>query len=102
VELKNIRAAAGGDLPDPRSDYGVRIHYGLSGDPTEAHRFRVTLPPKTGKDLPYSLFTRRKKERFDFDGESGKTVYFCLQYETPSGGEQGKGPFGPILSAVIP
>jgi hypothetical protein len=102
VELRNIRPVAGGTPPDPRSDYGVRIHYGLSGDPTETHRFRVTGTPKTGRDLPDSLFTRRQKERFDFDGESGKTVYFCLQYERPTGGEEGKGPFGPILSAVIP
>jgi hypothetical protein len=102
VDLKNIRAAAGGEAPDPRSDYGVRIHYGLSGEPTEAHRFRVAGVPKTGRDLPESLFTRRQKERFDFDGESGNRVYFCLQYETPSGGESGKGPFGPIFSAVIP
>jgi hypothetical protein len=102
VELRNIRPVSSGTAPDHRSDYGVRIYFGLSGDPTEAHRFRVTGVPKTGKDLPESLFTRRKKERFDFDGESGKTVYFCLQYENPSGGQAGKGPFGPILSAVIP
>ena len=102
VELRNIRPVEGGIIPDPRSDYGVRIFYGLSGDPTENHRFRVTGVPKTGKDLPESLFTRRKRELFDFDGESGKTVYFCLQYEIPRGGQEGKGPFGPILFAVIP
>jgi hypothetical protein len=99
VELRSIRPVAGGAAPDTRGDYGVRIYYGLSGDPTEAHRFRVTGTPKTGKDLPESLFTRRKKERFDFDGESGKTVYFCLRYENPAGKA---GPFGPILSVVIP
>jgi hypothetical protein len=102
VELRNIRPVAGGIPPDPRSNYGVRIFYGLSGEPTEAHRFRVTGLPATGKDLPESLFTRRKRELFDFDGESGRTVYFCLQYEIPSGGREGTGPFGPILSAVIP
>jgi hypothetical protein len=102
VELRNIRPVAGGTAPDLRSDYGVRIHYGLTGEPTEAYRFRVTGTPKTGKDLPKSLFTRRKRERFDFDGESGQRVYFCLQYENPTGGEKGKGPFGPMLSAIIP
>ena len=90
---------AGGNAPDPRSDYGVRIYYGLTGEPTEAYRFRVTGTPKIGTDLPKSIFTRRKKERFDFEGESGKTVYFCLQYENPRGDV---GPFGPMLSAVIP
>jgi hypothetical protein len=102
VELRNIRPVSGGTIPDVRSDYGVRIFYGLSGEPTEAHRFRAPDTPKSGRDLPESLFTRRKKELFDFDGESGRTVYFCLQYERPSGGQEGKGPFGPILKAVIP
>jgi hypothetical protein len=63
------------------------------------YQFRVGAPPRTGSDLPYSVFTRKKKQRFDFDGESGTTVYFCLRYENPTGKA---GPFGPILSAVIP
>jgi hypothetical protein len=71
----------------------------LSGESTEKNRFRVNEAPKSGWDLPNSVFTRRKKERFDFDGESGNRVYFCLKYEIPSGGE---GSFGPILTAVIP
>ena len=82
-----------------RNDYDVRIYFGFSGEPTEAHRFRVTGTPKTGKDLPESLFTRRKKERFDFDGESGKTAYFCLRYENPI---DKAGSFDPMLSAVVP
>ena len=98
VELRKIRPLAGTE-PDPRSNYGVRIHWGLAGEPTEMNRFRVTGTPKSGRDLPNSVFTRRKKERFDFDGESGNRVYFCLKYEIPAGGE---GSFGPILSAVIP
>jgi hypothetical protein len=98
VELTKIRAVDGA-APDERSDYGVRIYYGFSGPPSEKHPFRVTAAPKTGRDLPYSIFTRRRKERFDFDGESGNTVYFCLRYENPKGQA---GPFGPILSAVIP
>jgi hypothetical protein len=98
VELIKIRPI-GGPPPDPRSDHGVRIYWGLGGEPTEMNKFRVTGTPKTGRDLPNSLFTRRKKERFDFDGESGNRVYFCLKYETASGKE---GSFGPILTAVIP
>jgi hypothetical protein len=98
VELRKIRPMEGTE-PDPRSEYGVRICWGLGGETTEAEKFRVTGTPKSGKDLPHSLFTRRKKERFDFDGESGNRVYFCLRYENPSGGE---GSFGPILTAVIP
>jgi hypothetical protein len=84
------------------SDRGVRIFYGLSGEPTDTFRFRVKGPPKKGSDLPYSIFTRRKKERFDFEGESGSRVYFCLRYENSKGGKEGEGPFGPVLSAIIP
>jgi hypothetical protein len=89
-------------LPDARSDYGVQIYYGLSGPPRKAFRFLVAKAPKSSKDLPYSVFTGRKKKRFDFDEESGNTVYFCLRYENAKGDKEGEGPFGPILSAVIP
>ncbi|MDR2184098.1 MAG: hypothetical protein LBO80_00295 [Treponema sp.] len=98
VELRNIRPVSG-TAPDPRSDYGVRIYYGFSGPASARFPFRVTGVPKTGADLPYSIFTRRKKERFDFDGESGNTVYFCLRYENSKGEA---GPFGPVFSAVVP
>jgi hypothetical protein len=102
VELQNIRPVAAAGDPNPRGGYGVRIYYGLSGPPTDTYRFRVNEPPAKGSDLPYSLFTRRKKERFDFDGESGNRVYFCLRYENAKGGKEGEGPFGPILTAIIP
>jgi hypothetical protein len=68
---------------------------------TEA-KSRIAAAPQTGDDLPHSVFTRRKRHRFDFDGNSGKTVYFCLRYENGKGGEEGESPFGPILRAVIP
>jgi hypothetical protein len=55
-----------------------------------------------GKDLPHSTFTHRKRFRFDFEGDSGQTVYFCLRYENEKGGNDGEGPFGPIMSAIIP
>jgi hypothetical protein len=99
VELKQIRPVAGGNPPDERSDYGVRIFWGFGGPGEGPHKFRVTAPPQTGSDMPYSTFTRKKKELFDFEGESGNLVYFCLRYENPSGGE---GPFGPVMKAYIP
>ncbi|MDR1862372.1 MAG: hypothetical protein LBQ67_00470 [Treponema sp.] len=99
VELQKIRPVSGA-VPDRRSDYGVRIHYGILDAATA--KGRITAAPQTGDDLPHSVFTRRKKHRFNFDGSSGKTVYFCLRYENGKGGEEGQGPFGPILSAVIP
>jgi hypothetical protein len=98
VELAKIRAVKG-TAPDARSDHGVRIYYGLTGPASDKHKFRLTGEPKTGADLPYSVFTRRKRERFDFDGERGNTVYFCLRYENSKGEA---GPYGPMLSAVIP
>jgi hypothetical protein len=99
VELKHIRALAGGDPPDDRSDYGVRIFWGFGGPGEGTHKFRVTETPQTGSDLPYSTFTRKNKELFDFEGESGNIVYFCLRYENPTGGE---GPFGPVMKAYVP
>jgi hypothetical protein len=98
VELRNIRPVAGLP-PDPRSDYGVRIYFGFMGPPSEKYPFRLTKAPKSGEELPYSVFTKQKKKRFDFDGESGNTVYFCLRYENSKGEA---GPFGPMLTAVIP
>jgi hypothetical protein len=98
VELVKIRPVSG-TPPDARSDYGVRIHFGFSGPPSEKFPFRLVNVPKRGEDLPYSVFTKKKKKRFDLEGESGCTVYFCLRYENSKGDV---GPFGPMLSAVIP
>ncbi|MDR1418943.1 MAG: hypothetical protein LBI86_01065 [Treponema sp.] len=102
VELRNIRTVAGTGDEDPRSDWGVRIHYGILDAPGSAGKHRIATPPLTGDDLPHSVFTHKKKHRFDFDGDSGKTVYFCLKYENERGREDGEGPFGPIIKAVIP
>ena len=98
VELKNIRPV-GGPEPDSRSDYGMRIYWGIMGPVTASDKFRLDGIPASGDDLPYSKYTRRHKEFFDFDGESGNTVFFCLRYENPTGQA---GPFGPMLKAVIP
>jgi hypothetical protein len=85
-----------------RIDYGVRIFWGIMGETTERDKFRLSAPPATGDDLPHSTFTHRKKYRFDFDGDSGKTVWFCLRYENEKGGKEGEGTFGPLFSAIIP
>jgi hypothetical protein len=98
VEVAKIRPVAGTPA-DSRSDYGVRINFGLSGPPSEKYPFRLTQAPKRGEELPYNVFTKKKNRRFDLEGESGCTVYFSLQYENSKGEP---GPFGPILSAVIP
>ncbi|MDR1248073.1 MAG: hypothetical protein LBK63_02110 [Treponema sp.] len=103
LELARIRSVIGTmSDEEEKAEFGVRIFWGVLGDPTATDKFRLAAPPVTGNDLPHSTFTHRKKFRFDFEGDSGKTVYFCLRYENEKGGKDGEGPFGPILSAIVP
>jgi len=97
VEVKNIRAV--GMQVDKKAEYGVRIYYGIMGAPDEADKFRIDKPPKTGDDLPHSVFTRRNRYRFDFTGESGRQIFFCLRFENSKGQA---GPWGKILQSFIP
>jgi hypothetical protein len=83
-----------------RSDYGVRIYYGILGDVTATDKFRLAAPPASGDDLPHSVFTRKHKHEFDFPEEDrGKAVYFCLRYENSKGDA---GTLGPILHGIVP
>jgi hypothetical protein len=99
------RPVAGQPHPDKRCNYGYRIYWGVlppGGASVEAatgEKRELMKAPVSGKELPHSRWTRRQRERFDFDGDSGKTVYFCIRYEN-SKGEAGE--FGPIFQAVIP
>jgi len=97
IEITKIRGV--GDSMDKNPDYGVRIYYGVSGEPTEKDKFRISHEPKTGSDLPHSVFTRRKKMRFDFSGDNGLAVYFCMRYENSKGQV---GPWGKVLKTFIP
>ena len=77
---------------DPRSYYGCRIYYGVY-EPGET-------PPSTGKDLRLSMFSRKKKELIIFEPEdSGKIAWFSIRYENSKGKA---GPWGPLVSAMIP
>ena len=77
---------------DKRAEYGVRIYSGVFAE--------SDAQPASGKDLPRSQFTRRKKELFIFQPEqSGKRAFFCLRYENSKGKS---GPWGPLVSALIP
>jgi hypothetical protein len=91
-----------------RHELGVRIVY-LTGSPddpaNEGYRVWYSVvapgepPPRDPDDLRKSFFTRRKKDVIGFAfGDSGKTVYFAVQVE--NGGK--KGPWGPLVSALIP
>jgi hypothetical protein len=101
VELIHIRPVAG-PSGDSRSDHGLALHYGLTGAPSRNHPLRISGPPVNVRELPYTRACRRKRELIDFPGESGNEMFFSLNYETPAGGEDGKGPSSALLRAVIP
>jgi hypothetical protein len=102
LELVKIRSVPGIGNDPPDADFGVRIFWGVMGDATAKDKFRIAAAPEVGDDLPHSTFTHRKKFRFNFEGDSGKKVWFCLRYENSKGGKKGEGPFGPSFSAIIP
>ena len=99
VELREIRPAS--NKPDSRAGYGVRIYYGIMGEPSGegALKFCINKPPTHGSDLPHSVFTRKKQYLFDFTAERGRKVFFCMRYENSKGEA---GPWGQIISAHIP
>jgi len=97
VEVREIRAL--GDKSDTRAKHGVRIYYGILGTPSETNKFRIAEQPNTGDDLPHSVFTRRSRHRFDFAGERGREVFFCMRFENSKGET---GPWGKIISGFIP
>jgi hypothetical protein len=91
-----------------RHELGVRIVY-VTGDPNDKANkgFRIWYtviapgenPPADPDDLRKSFFTKRKKDVIAFDfGDSGKTAYFAIQIEN----EGKKGPWGPLVNALIP
>jgi hypothetical protein len=77
--------------PDDRANKGYRIWYKVvppDGEP-------VTSPRR----LDESFFTRRKKDVMVFDYEdSGKTAFIAVQVEN----DGKKGPWGPLVFALIP
>jgi hypothetical protein len=77
--------------PDDKANKGYRIWYSVvaSGE----------TPPANPEELRKSFYTQRKKDLIEFDfGDSGKMVYFAVQVEN----DGKKGPWGPIISALIP
>ena len=97
VEMRRITSA--GEKRDVRSKHGVRIYYGIVGEPSETDKFRIRERPSTGDDLPHSVFTRRNRFRFDFTGESGREIFFCMRFENSKGEA---GPWGEVISAFVP
>jgi hypothetical protein len=91
-----------------RHELGVKIVYVTGGPADPANKgYRIwysvvgqgETPPAGPDDLRKSSFTMRKKDLLQFDyGDSGKTAYFAVRIE--NGGRQG--PWGPLVSALIP
>jgi hypothetical protein len=91
-----------------RHELGVRIIYvvGTATDPAnKGYRIWYSViapgetPPANPDDLRKSFYTKRKKDVIEFKfGDSGKTAYFAVQIEN----EGKKGPWGPLVSALIP
>jgi hypothetical protein len=81
--------------PNDPANKGYRIWYSVVGSsPGETEG-----PPANPDDLRKSFFTKRKKDVIEFDfGDSGKTCYMAVQIEN----DGRKGPWGPLVSALIP
>jgi hypothetical protein len=91
-----------------RHELGVRIVY-VTGDPgdkaNKGYRIWYSVvapgetPPANPEELRKSFYTQRKKDLIEFEfGDSGKTAYFAVMIEN----DGKKGPWGPMVSALIP
>ncbi|MDR1491359.1 MAG: hypothetical protein LBT05_01360 [Planctomycetaceae bacterium] len=77
--------------PDDPANKGYRIWYSVVA-PDE-------IQPENPDDLRKSFYTKRKKDVIEFEfSDSGKTAYFAVQIEN----DGKKGPWGPLVSALIP
>jgi hypothetical protein len=77
--------------PDDRANKGYRIWYSVIA--------QGEASPADPEELRKSFYTKRKKDRMEFEyGDSGKTAWFAVQVEN----DGKKGPWGPLVSALIP
>jgi hypothetical protein len=94
---------------NPASNYGIRVYYapvepGGTGTPTAVRLtgevFILSAPPLSPADLPNSFFTRRQRDTLELPPEaSGKACYLAARYENSKGQA---GPWGPVVSTVVP
>jgi hypothetical protein len=91
-----------------RHELGVRLVY-VDGDPRDKENRGCRIwhsviapgetPPAKPEELRASFYTQRRKDLIEFDfGDSGKTAYFAVQVEN----DGKKGPWGPLVQALIP
>jgi hypothetical protein len=90
------------------SDYGFRV-YAAVEDPNAApgtmgkYGPYLITEPLVGNEFSFSFFTKRKREVFDYIAtDRGKKAWFCCRLEREKGGQEGKGPWGPLVSTIIP
>ena len=91
---------------DERSDYGVRVNYGVVVDDPAAQsaltgqHYYLSEAPKAPEQLAADFFTKRRRHAVAFPAaDSGKRVWFALRVENAKGE---KGPWGDMFSAIIP
>ena len=91
-----------------RHELGARLVY-VTGNPGDRENkgyriwYMVVAPGETApadpEQLTKSFYTQRRKDLVEFDfGDSGKTAWFAVQVEN----DGKKGPWGPLVSALIP
>jgi hypothetical protein len=91
-----------------RNELGVKMIYvtGTAADPAnKGYRIWYSIvatgetPPANPGELRNSFYTKRRKDVIEFGfGDSGKMAYFAVQIEN----EGKKGPWGPLIQALIP
>jgi len=103
-------------IVDTRAKWGFRIHFGIFDekaaiidekdktkviiDATQlAAEYRIFKRPEVPEELPHSVFTRRRRYLFNFSGATGMKIFVAICYENSKGQ---RGPFGPIIEAVVP
>jgi hypothetical protein len=97
VEVRDIHPRQAHST-DPRSDDAADIHIGIVGG---VGPYAIDAPPdpSQGSTLPFARTTRRRRERFDLEGNSGKTAWFSLAYRNDKGDIC---PFCPPFPVIIP
>ena len=97
IDIFNLRPRQAHST-DPRSDYGFAIKMGIVGG-TAPYHIDAPPAPDMGMTLPFYKFTRRRRERFDFPGNSGKILCISIAYENGKGEE---GPYCLVMMVTIP
>jgi hypothetical protein len=90
ITLRFFDGSSGQGDAKPFGQHGAETAWSLFEHPQEVHI----------SDLTHSSFDTHTPLTLEFaDEDRGKTLYFALRWENTRGE---KGPFGPVMSAIIP